>query len=139
MSREKQGTPDRLPKLTPLELTVMQVVWERGNATAAEVGHALHKTRPLADTTIHTVLAKLREKGYIEPIPTVERSFRFAPCVPREHVARRSLRQLLNEFFGGSPQRLMAHLIQEEKVDEMELAEIQKLFRTVKRRGGENK
>jgi predicted transcriptional regulator len=139
MNRERQASSDRLPQLTPLELTVMQVVWERGNATAAEVGRALHKARPLADTTIHTVLAKLREKGYIEPIPTVERAFRFAPCIRRDQVARRSLRQLLDEFFGGSPQRLMAHLVQKEKVDETEMAEIQKLFRAVKRRGGEKK
>jgi predicted transcriptional regulator len=128
-----------LPPLTPLELTLMQAVWERGSATAAEVTQTLRKERPLADTTIHTVLAKLREKGYLELIPTVERSLRFGPRVPREQVARRSLRQLLDEFFGGSPRRLMAHLIQHEKVDETELAEIRKLFRAAEKKGEKRK
>jgi len=135
MGRKPQPHPKGLPPLTPLELTMMQVVWERGSATAGEVGLALRKDRPLADTTVHTVLAKLREKGYLEPIPTVERALRFAPCVPRERVARRSLRQLLDDFFGGSPRRLMAHLIRQEKVDATELAEIRQLLRSARRKG----
>jgi predicted transcriptional regulator len=139
MRPKRKHAPKGLHPLTPLELALVQVIWERGNATAAEVGQAIQKERPLADTTIHTVLAKLREKGYLQLIPTVERALRFAPCVPREQVARRSLRQVLNEFFEGSPHRLMAHLIQEEKVDESEMAEIQKMFRIVKRGGGRKK
>jgi predicted transcriptional regulator len=139
MRRKRNVPPTDLPPLGPLELTLMQVIWERGSATAAEVGKALRKERPLADTTIHTVLANLREKGYLEPIPTVERALRFAPRVPREQVARRSLRQLLDEFFGGSPRRLMAHLIQQERVDETELAEIRKLFRSAGKKGEKGK
>lgn len=136
MGRKPRKTPDRPPHLTPLELTLMQVIWERGDATAAEIRQALHKERPLADTTIHTVLAKMREKGYIEPIPTVERALRFAPRVTRDQVAHRSLRQLLDAFFGGSPRRLMAHLMREETMDEAELAEVRKLLRSRSTRGG---
>jgi predicted transcriptional regulator len=92
------------------------------------VGRALADRRPLADTTIHTVLANLRKKGYIEPIPTVERVLRYAPRVPREQVATRSLRQIMRDFFGDSPGRLMAHLMSEEKVDRAELTEIRKML-----------
>ena len=115
-------------ELTPLELEIMTIVWERGTANAAEVGEALPAQRPLAATTIHTVLANLRKKGFIEPIPTVERALRFAPCVPREQVATQSLGQLIRNFFGGSPERLMAHMIKSEQIDAQELAEIRKLF-----------
>ncbi len=139
MQQKPKGGSDGLPRLSPLELTVMQVIWEHGDATAAEVRQALAKDRPLADTTIHTVLAKLREKGYLAPIPTIERSLRFAPTVAREQVARRSLRQLLGDFFGGSPQRLMAHLIKEENVDDAELAEVKKLLRSTCKGGGRRK
>lgn len=129
MAKQKEKKTSELPALSPLETELMQVIWEQGNATAAEVARALAEHRPLADTTVHTVLANLRKKGYLEPIPTVERSMRFAPCVRREAVATRTLRQLLHDFFGNSPQRLMAHLLHEEKVDQAELEEIRKMLR----------
>ena len=136
MGRKPRKASGRQTGLTPLELTLMQVIWERGDATAAEIRQALEKERPLADTTIHTVLAKMRKKGYIKPIPTVERALRFAPLVAREQAARRSLRQLLDEFFDGSRRRLMASLIKEESMDEAELAEIRKMLRSAAKHGG---
>ncbi len=139
MARKPKHAAAGSPELTPLELTIMQIVWERDNATAAEVGQALQEKRPLADTTIHTVFANLRKKGYVEPIPTVERALRFAPCVRREQVAGRWLTGLMRDFFGGSAPRLMAHLIEEEKVDEAELAEIRKLLQSGSRKGGKKK
>ena len=132
MVKKIKENPGGLAEPTPLELELMQIIWERGNATAAEVGEALGPRRPLAGTTIHTVLANLRKKGYLEPIPTVERALRFAPSVRREAVASRSLRRLIGNFFGGSPQRLMAHLIRGEAVDERELNEIRKLLHSPK-------
>ncbi len=139
MARKPKHPTADSPELTPLELTIMQILWERGNATAAEVGQALQEKRPLANTTIHTVLANLRKKGYVEPIPTVERALRFAPSVRREQVAGRWLTGLMSDFFGGSARRLMAHLIEEEKVDEAELAEIRRLLQSSSTKGGKKK
>jgi hypothetical protein len=51
-------------------------------------------------------------------------------------VGGRRLKDLLSEFFGGSPQRLMAHLIKEGKVDEVELAEIREMLRSAERKAG---
>ncbi|MCE5231643.1 BlaI/MecI/CopY family transcriptional regulator [bacterium] len=133
MARKKKADSGA-PQLTGLELEIMQVVWDRGNATASEVGASLGKKRPLAGTTIHTVLANLRGKGFIEPIPTVERVLRFAPVVPKEKVATRSLRQVMRDFFGGSPQRLLAHLVKEEEVGEAELSELKSLLRESKKK-----
>jgi len=138
MGRRPKELKGGLEELTPLEFTLMQVVWVRGSATAAEIAHALRKSRPLADTTIHTILAKLRKKGYIEPVPTIERAVRFAPRVPRENVAKRSLRRIIGDFFEGSTRRLMAHLIGEE-ADEHELDEIRKLLKYSKKKGGVKK
>jgi len=121
------------PELTPQELAFMQILWDRGDATAAEVREALEPATSLADTTVHTVLGNLRRKGFIKPIPTVERAMRFAPAVPREQVARGSVRSLLQQFFDGSPRRLLAHLIRDEKLDEAELAELRRLLREAKK------
>ena len=138
MGRRPKEMKGGVEELTPLEFTLMQIVWVRGSATAAEIAEALRKSRPLADTTVHTILAKLRKKGYIKPVPTIERAIRFAPRVPRENVAKRSLRRIIGDFFEGSPRRLMAHLIGEE-ADERELEEIRKLLKHSKKKGGRNK
>ncbi len=133
MPRKKRPPQEGRPDLTPLELRIMHIVWDRGNATAQEVRDALARDRPLADTTIHTVLANLRQKGYLEPVPTIERALRFAPCVPREEVAGFTVRQILSDFFQGSPKRLLAHLLAEETVDEAELEEIRRLLKRGKK------
>jgi predicted transcriptional regulator len=138
MGRRPKTNKGGLQELTPLELSLMKIVWDRGTATAAEISDILAPTNSLADTTIHTILANLRKKGYIEPVPTIERAFRFAPRVPRENVAKRSLRRIIGDFFEGSPRRLMAHLIGEE-ADERELEEIRKLLKHSKKKGGRNK
>ena len=136
MPRGRKKKKNTSPDLTPLELTFMRIIWENGNATAAEIREALNSEKPLADTTIHTVLANMRKKGVIEPIPTVERALRFAPLVSREKVAGRSLKQLLIDFFEGSPKRLMAHMLKEEKLDEREMKEIRRLIRKPDPKGG---
>lgn len=128
MAGRKPGSGVGGDELTPLELELMKVVWERGTATGGEVAAALAETRPLADTTVHTVLANLRRKGYLKLVPTVERSLRFAPTVERNAVAAKSVWKVLGDFFAGSPQRLMAHLIGEGAVDEAELVEIRRML-----------
>lgn len=136
MSRKPANPPGRRADLTGLELELMQAVWERGNATAAEVGAALRESRPLAPSTVHTVLSKLRKKGYLQLVPNVEGVLRYAPRVPREEEGGRRLRRLLRDFFGNSPQRLMAHLVRESDLDEKELAEIRELLGIKDDQGG---
>jgi BlaI family transcriptional regulator, penicillinase repressor len=135
MSKGRKKSQDN-SQLTQLETDVMQVIWKNGNATAAEIRSELHNSRPLADTTIHTVLSNLRKKGIIKPVPTIERALRFAPKITREKIGGKSLKILIREFFGNSPGRLMAHLINEEKVDSKELVEIRSMLDSYKKKGG---
>ncbi|HPB31961.1 MAG TPA: BlaI/MecI/CopY family transcriptional regulator [Candidatus Sumerlaeota bacterium] len=127
MGRRPKKHLGEMQELTPLELSLMKIIWERGSATAAEISEFMAPSNPLADTTIHTILANLRKKRYIEPVPTIERAYRFAPRVPREKIAGCSLRRILADFFEGSPRRMMAHLLQED-IDETELAEIRQML-----------
>jgi BlaI family penicillinase repressor len=117
-----------LPELSRLELAVMAVVWELGDCSSAEVIAAFTKRRRLAVTTIRTVLANLRKKGYLEPIPTIERGFRLRARVSRDAVAGRTLRGLVGSLFGGSPRQAIAYLLKNEPLDEAELKEIRRLL-----------
>lgn len=116
------------PELSRLELDVMNTVWDLGTCSSAEVIEAFHSKRKLAPTTIRTVLANLRKKNYLEPVPTIERGFRLRPLVSREEVARRSLRDLVSGLFGGSPHQAIAYLLKDESIDPDELEEIREMI-----------
>lgn len=122
------------PDLSGLELELMREIWSLETATAAEVKARL--SRPLADTTIHTVLGNLQKKGYVGLVPTTERAKRYRPLVEREVVAGRSLGKLIQNLFHGSPAEAMMHLVKSEAVDEEELAEIRKLLDERTTKGG---
>jgi predicted transcriptional regulator len=127
MTKRGNGKAD-LPELSRLELSVMATVWELGDCSSAEVIAAFTKRRRLAVTTIRTVLANLRKKGYLEPIPTIERGFRLRARVTRDAVAGRTLRGLVGSLFGGSPRQAIAHLLKDERLNEAELEEIRRLL-----------
>lgn len=124
----KKRTREKLTELSRLELEVMSIVWDLGECGSAEVIEAFKRRRPLAETTLRTVLSHIREKGYIVPIPTIGRGYRFRPTVSRESVASRSLKSLVKNLFEGSPRLAILHLLKKEKIDETELAEIRALL-----------
>jgi BlaI family penicillinase repressor len=114
--------------LSRLELQVMNVVWELGDCTSAQVIERFAAVRPLAPTTIRTVLGKLREKGYLKRVPSIERGYKLRPTVPRESVARRSLKDLLAALFEDSPRQAIAYLLNDADISDRELDEIRRLI-----------
>jgi predicted transcriptional regulator len=134
--RARQESKDR-PELSRLEMEIMDVVWELGECSSAEVIARYTKKRDLAPTTIRTVLAKLRKKGYLAPVPTIERGFRLRALVNRDSVARRTLKGLVQSLFGGSPRQAIAHLLKDENIDEADLEDIRRLIDS--KRGGKSK
>ena len=134
MASRKTGRKKR-PSLSGLELEVMNVVWDLGDCTSAQVTEAFREIRPLAPTTIRTVLTKLREKGYVKPIPSIERGFTFRPTVDREAVARRSLNELVGSLFKDSPQQAIAYLLDDADMTDGDLDELRRMIADRKRGG----
>ena len=124
------------PPLGDLELEVMHVVWELGECTSGDVIAAFRSKRDLAPSTIRNVLANLRAKGWLRPIPSIGRGFRLQPTTPRAAAARRSLKSLLVSWFGGSPQEAIAHLLDDEEISNADLDQIGKLLKARRRAGG---
>jgi BlaI family penicillinase repressor len=118
----------QLPELSPLELEVMNVIWDLGECTSADVIRKFSRKRKLANTTIRTVLANIRKKGYLDVVPSIEPRIRFRPSVTKRAVTRRTVKQLLENMFGDSPREAIAFLLEEEKIDQNELDEIRKLL-----------
>ena len=121
--RRPAGRP-KATELSALEQEVMRVCWQLEEFSSAEVIEEFCKSRRLADTTIRTVLSKLRGKGYLELVPTTDRRYRMRPTVDRRSVAGRLLKQMVWGLFRGSPQEAILCLLQEEGLRLEELDEI---------------
>jgi predicted transcriptional regulator len=113
--------------LSDLELDVMAAVWGLGRATVREVEERLRATRPLAYTTVATVLRRLEQKGYVAH-QEVERTYVYQPLVEKKQVGGRLLCQLLRRVFDGSAERLMAHLLEQETLSSEELQRLRSLL-----------
>jgi predicted transcriptional regulator len=109
---------------TPRELDVMSVLWELGSGTVAEVRERL--TDELAYTTVLSVLQTLAEKGYVGH-EEEGRAYRWHPAISRDTAGRGEVRRLVKKVFGGSPELLMAHLV-DDQLDETELARLRALI-----------
>jgi predicted transcriptional regulator len=111
--------------LTDAELRLMEVVWERGKATVAEVVEGLPPDVPLAYSTVLTTLRILENKGYLRHTKD-GRSFIYHPVVQRQQARESALAHLLRRFFQDSPELLMLNLMERRKIDAAELARLRK-------------
>ena len=106
------------------ELEVMEVLWERGSATVAEVRDALEDE--MAYTTVLTVLRRLEEKGYVGH-DEEGRAHRYRPLVERVQARESALERLTRKLFAGSPELLLTHLVSQKKLSEAELRRLRDL------------
>lgn len=109
--------------LTEAELRVMEVLWDRGACTVAEVVRSLAPEISLAYTTILTTLRILEDKGHIAHTKK-GRAHVYRPLVDRGEARRSVLRYMMDRFFDNSPQLLMVKLMEEGDLD---LEEIRRL------------
>ena len=132
MAARKKREDGEIPPLSRLEGVIMGVLWDLGQSTAKEIREVLLDTKPLAHTTVLTILSRLKEKGYIEEVPSLGRSLTFKPVVPKEKMAREGVVEILTRFFGGSPEGLVQHLIDEKKLTKSDLDDLRKKLRSSK-------
>jgi BlaI family transcriptional regulator, penicillinase repressor len=116
-----------IKQLTNLQMDVMQVLWQQGEATVSQVHAALHEERQLAMTTVATLLSRLEKYGLLTH-RAEGRQYVYRPLVSQSEVRRSQLTDLIDQFFHGSPADLVYHLINEAKVDDEDLARLQTLI-----------
>jgi len=114
--------------LAELQLAIMQVLWSRGEATVADVREALNDKRPLAHTTIATMLTKMEAKGHVMR-RTGERAHVFRPVIRKDAVRRSMVTDLAQRLFQGDVTQMVAHLLEGSDVDNDELKRLKQLIR----------
>ncbi len=125
----KSKTPKTSARLGDLEAAIMNVIWQRGEATVEEVRGSLDRDKQPAYTTVMTVMSRLAEKGVLERRKQ-GRAFVYRAAVDQSEVAGSMLTSLVDRLYSGSPGRAIAHLIEtEEDVGDDELARLEELIR----------
>ena len=115
--------------LGELQHAIMAVLWDRGEATTADVHEALRDDRGLAPTTIATMLRKMEDKGVV--LHRVDgRQFVYRAAVSEDQVRRSMVGELVGRLFGGDPKALVAHLVSENEIDPAELDELRRRLGT---------
>jgi predicted transcriptional regulator len=118
------------PNLTEAELRLMDVLWDKGEATVAEVAAALPANLGLAYNTVLTTMRILEEKGFVgHSKPKEGRAFLYHPVVDRDQASRSAVRYLISRFFRNSPELLVMKLLEDEAIDDRERLRIRALLR----------
>ena len=120
-------------QFTDRELDIMDVLWEQGAATVAEVREALHDD--LAYTTVLTILRTLEEKGYVEH-DEEGRAHRYRPLVAKAKAEKSAVSKLVKKLFKGSPELLLTQLVADKKLTAADLKRMRALIDEQLKKGG---
>lgn len=114
-------------RFTDRELDIIQVLWDRGPSTVAQVQETLEDD--LAYNTVLTMLRLMEEKSQVKR-EKVGRAHRYAAAVQRSEVGRSTLHRVANTLFQGSPERVLLGLVEQESVTTEELERMRALLDT---------
>jgi BlaI family transcriptional regulator, penicillinase repressor len=112
--------------LTQRELDIMSVLWELGEATVTEVRDRVDPA--LAYTSISSMIRTLELKGYVSHRRGEGKTHIYFPAVDAETAGESTLSRVLDKIYGGSPIKMLAHLMEQRKLSESELARMRALL-----------
>lgn len=115
------------PKLSRLELQILEVLWTRGHLSVREIQEGFPEPRP-AYTTVQTMVYRLEAKGALRRTRKVGNAHIFEPLVARD-VTRHRLLDTILSFFGGRPQPMMQQLVEAGKLTLDDVRGLEKAIR----------
>jgi BlaI family penicillinase repressor len=118
--------------LTQRELDIMSVLWELGEATVTEVRDRVDPN--LAYTSISSMIRLLEMKGYVSHRRGEGKTHVYFPAIDAEAAGESALGRVLNKIYGGSPIKLLAHLVEQNRLSDKELARMRDLLKGSKKR-----
>ena len=118
-----------------LEQLVLNFLSANGPSSAEQVREALMKRHPMKESTARTILRRLEDKGYASHTEQ-GRTYVYSAVQP-EKVAMRTIRQIIERFWGGSARALVAGMVDHEVIDPPELRELSKKLERQRKRKGE--
>ena len=123
---------------TAAELEILKALWESGPAELSEVCALLRRGRPVATTTVATMLAIMLEKGLVKR-SAGPRGYRWRAALSRDAASSGMLERFIDRVFDGSAQSLVSHLLSEGKLSDRERRELLDLLRSAEKKKGPGK
>ena len=121
-----------MPKLTKLELKIMEILWTEGARSIREIQEAFpEKDRP-AYTTVQTMVYRLETKGAVRRSKKISNAHIFEAVVSRDAAGESLIDELLG-LFGGRTQPVMAHLIETGRLTLADVKEAEKTLRSLQK------
>lgn len=119
----------RLKKLSPANLEIMKIIWERGEVSVSDVVEAVNAGRKdnVRRTTIQVQMGRLEEYGWLRH-RREGRTFYYAATVPQRKTTKDILDDIKNRVFGGSRAELVKCLLEDEDLTSAEIEEIRALL-----------
>jgi predicted transcriptional regulator len=115
------------PTLTPQELAIMKIVWRKEEATVRDVHAAMSETRPIAYTTVMTLMRILQEKGYLTKA-TQEKAHVYRPAKPQKQVIGGMVRDFRDRVFDGASDALLVPRARDNKLTAKQKQIVRKLL-----------
>jgi len=128
LSKSDEIKPDRISEA---EHAVMEVLWDKGTVSAAEVCDAVCEARGWSLPTVKTLLSRLVQKQAIATRPDGRR-YLYTPLIARADYVGGESRRLVDRLFGGKASSLFAHLAEQEALTEDDLSAIEALLKELK-------
>jgi BlaI family penicillinase repressor len=111
------------------ELELLQILWQAGPCGLGQICTALRLRRPIATTTVATILKVMLDKKLVRRRRT-PRGYLWSAKTTRHSAASGMVRKLVNSVFDGSAQRLVAHLLESDQLSDRERKELRRLIDT---------
>lgn len=118
---------DDLPPLSDVQHEVMTVVWDLGKCSASDVWKILDERRGVSRNTVHTLLVRLEQKGWLAR-DTTDGNVLFSATISRASTQQQCVRRLIGTVFDGSAEGLVLTLLNHGTVSSAEAARIRKLI-----------
>ena len=122
-----------LPKLTKLELQIMEALWSHGASSVREIQERFPEKHRPAYTTVQTMVYRLEGKKAIRRVKKIGNAHIFEALISRSAAQRRLIDELLS-FFGGRTQPVMAHLIESGRLTLEDVQEAEHTLRKLARK-----
>jgi predicted transcriptional regulator len=116
-----------LPKPTPSELEILDILWEKRKATVAEVHNVMNTRRPTTYTTVLKLMQIMHEKGLLDREQS-GRAHIYRPAITQRQTQKNLVTDLLDKAFRGSALKLVQHVLETKPATQEELAEIRRLI-----------
>lgn len=125
-------------ELTELQISILRLLWARGEATVADLWEALHAERGLAQTTVATLLTRLERRGVVAR-RAEQRQYVYRALVTEAEVRRSMVEELTEQLFEGDVTALVNHLLTSQEIAPGDLARLRSMIAAAESRSLEDR